>query len=152
AAIRSDWEWLGFVTSGALVAVALLHVVLRSTGVTTVWHEARAVAEATKVLAWRYVMRTAPFDGIDERANDEKLLTELREILDRHPEVPTSTDRPQITPVMRELRSASPPERLEAYVRDRVTDQLEWYDQRAEHARRAAARCDACFYVFAAVA
>lgn len=90
------------------------------------WFEGRAVAETVKSLAWRYMMRTPPFDG--EAEADPAFAGALAEV---EKEVPGTvaagggvSPRSQITDRMREVRALDLPGRRAVYADERLADQM----------------------------
>lgn len=99
------------------------------------WYEARAAAESTKTLAWRYAVGGEPFRvDLTNQEEADRLFVErlgkLREPLREFPLVPSTSRTEQITSAMRELRSRPLPERRAAY-EERIRDQFRWYARNA---------------------
>jgi hypothetical protein len=125
---------------GALVVVlAVVYVVILAWRQGDRWRGRRALAEAMGTLAWRYSMEALPGDlpgakpgarpGRDGFDDEFRVLSAGAQELDLPPPAPASH---QITAQMNALRmSASPQEKLDVYVRDRVQDQLDFYLPRA---------------------
>ncbi len=94
------------------------------------WFDCRAVAESTKTSAWRYMMQTHPYGAdLGDKAN-VLFVEQLREISTSRPGIAarfTVAPGPQITEFMRQMRARPLDERQNAYLRDRVQEQLDWY-------------------------
>jgi hypothetical protein len=109
------------------------------------WYEGRAAAESVKTLAWQYAVGggqhrvDAPGDA------DALFLDRLVEIMDQMNTVeagaPGSSE--QITAAMRALRARPLAQRREAYLEQRVDDQIGWYTAKAQHNRRQVRRWSA---------
>ena len=109
------------------------------------WYRARALAESVKTLAWRYVMRAAPFEDApslsvvrtDFQRHLQSLFDANRELAALSPGMASAN---QITDVMRQVRSMPLAERVRLYKRERVSDQRSWYSKKATANRRSARR------------
>jgi hypothetical protein len=145
---------LGIVATAAGVLTATLRLLQRSSSVETVWYESRATAEAAKSLAWRYSVRGSPFDAPDQsdEAADELFATELGKIVSDRDLIAPPDASGEVTPGMRALRASPQDVRREAYVRERVRDQLNWYSHRARRDASVADRWDTAFYVLTGIA
>jgi hypothetical protein len=109
-----------------------------------VWYAGRAAAESVRTTAWRYAVGGDPYpNSLAEDAAGAALLDRLRGILGQLREFelpPVGAQDSEITAGMRALRAASLDERRAAYKRDRVSDQITWYTDKASHHERAARR------------
>jgi SMODS and SLOG-associating 2TM effector domain 3/SMODS and SLOG-associating 2TM effector domain 1 len=115
------------------------------------WFESRSVAETTKSLMWRYMMRAPPYDGED---GDRRFLASLRDTLHTHEitleHAPSKIDARQITPYMRLIRSLPASERKQIYLRLRVNDQLHYYSSKAVRDARFGKRWRITGFIFRA--
>ncbi len=107
------------------------------------WYQARALAESVKTTAWKYAMRSKPFEGLaDDKTAREVFRQVLTDVLKANRQIGSQFDgkgsNDQITPSMEVTRSLSIPERLTFYLHDRVEDQLSWYNRKARDNARAA--------------
>ncbi len=107
------------------------------------WFDGRAVAESVKTNTWRYVMKARPFED-DAKCNTE-FIRELDAILEQHRDLLLTIgelpeDPQQITKPMRQVRDLSWSERLELYKKQRLGDQIRWYNTKSEANRRLADR------------
>ena len=98
------------------------------------WYSGRAAAESARTLGWRYAVGGAPFAlGEPEPAISDRFLERLREVVEQLKDTdlgaPDSTAR-EITPAMRDVRQQDIATRRLVYQRDRITDQLSWYERR----------------------
>jgi hypothetical protein len=99
------------------------------------WYDARALAESTKSMAWKYMMGAEPYVGDH---GDALFTRDLRKLLNDAQKTvrPTGADGPQITDVMRTVRAMPPAQRLTVYRTDRIADQCRWYTKKGEeHAK-----------------
>ncbi len=97
------------------------------------WYEGRAGAESVKTLAWRFAVGGDPFP-IRDPACRQRLLDRIEIViksLERLSLKPLAGPVEQVTPAMVALRSAPLEERREAYVTGRLSQQMEWYGDRA---------------------
>jgi SMODS and SLOG-associating 2TM effector domain 1/SMODS and SLOG-associating 2TM effector domain 3 len=97
------------------------------------WYDARAMAESTKSIAWKFMMGAEPYHGPDGgavfRADLLKLLKDAQQKTS-----PSESDGEQITAEMLNVRSMSVVDRVAVYRIDRVQGQCQWYTRRSrEH-------------------
>ena len=102
----------------------------------TNWYTGRAAAESAKTLGWRYAVGGAPFPLDEAQATiDDRFLKRLREVVEQLKDTaltaPDSTAH-ELTAAMRNLRRQDIATRRLAYKRDRITDQLSWYERRTK--------------------
>src|SRR5688500_7219857 len=124
---------------GLVLTLTLLAQKLSAT-----WYDGRAVAEAAKTSAWRYMMRAYPY-GSDtaEGSVDASLVSALDSFLrDRRGlagSLPSGLAQlPHITDAMRETRALPVSPRKSAYVQSRLADQRLWYAAKGEYNSRRA--------------
>ncbi len=110
------------------------------------WQAHRAAAEVLKSLAWQYMVHGGPFHSKVSNpdalftARLEERLAELRKVgWDDTRAGPRTPAGNQITDSMRLIRGKSFEVRRDIYRRDRVLEQLTWYRNRGDRARRLAA-------------
>jgi hypothetical protein len=103
------------------------------------WYDARALAESTKTLAWRYAVCGYPFPrAMHRRDADKEFAGRVAGLLEDAPDIDFGAAAgPSVTEKMKELRAMPLAVRGERYLRDRIGDQQRWYAKRAEshHAR-----------------
>lgn len=120
-----------------LAASVLLTMFLKTQKPEQLWYGGRAVAESAKSMAWRYMMGAAPY-LLDAHAAavDQKFVSELESIFKERKQLAFGFcgefhKQPQITAVMRAVRSAPLDERKTAYLTQRIVNQREWYAKQA---------------------
>jgi hypothetical protein len=132
---------LPLLAAASFFAAPVLKIVTRDRRYDRQWFDGRAVGEATRATAWRYMMRVPPFDG---DAADAKVADELRTVLQARPNVtPALAAGPerivQITPEMRDVRARPIAARRDLYRSARIGEQIDWYRSRAvAYGRRSA--------------
>ncbi|WP_341908763.1 DUF4231 domain-containing protein [Polaromonas sp. YR568] len=98
------------------------------------WYTGRAIAESIKTITWRYVVRAEPFNGDDQDAK-LKMVRKLDQILQQNKEsagkLTNHLSKPQITKEMDRIRGLGFDKRKEFYLKNRITDQQEWYASKA---------------------
>ena len=126
-----------------LAAAAIITLVLSRKTYKNRWYGGRAAAESAKTLAWRYMMRSEPFDDTDEAEGvDERFTRSLRDVLLESENLALSLHgnlgtAPQISEKMRAVRISSLSSRKQLYVTDRIQDQRTWYSKKSSvNARR----------------
>jgi SMODS and SLOG-associating 2TM effector domain 3/SMODS and SLOG-associating 2TM effector domain 1 len=134
---------LAELAAAGLIALALAVRLYRyGAHLDTRWYEARAVAESVKSLSWRYAVGgdlfevakpAADVDGLFRRRLQDTLADLSRPVYG----VGYSEDG-QITNGLRQLRARNLPERRQAYLERRVTDQQGWYERKQAWNRRRA--------------
>ncbi len=101
------------------------------------WYGGRAVAEAAKSMAWRYITDSDPYPvTMPGSEADAKFIADLRDMAKDQAQAALAfggefSDRPQISARMREARSLSLDQRCQLYLKDRVEDQRKWYARKA---------------------
>jgi hypothetical protein len=117
-------QFLAFLRAALLVVGLTLAIALATTRPDREWHEARRVAEATRSLAWRYM--------ICHDFTQDQFLKRLGELLEKREELAaaligqTTTATP-ITPRMAEVRGGETPARRDIYFQQRLGAQQAWY-------------------------
>jgi hypothetical protein len=99
------------------------------------WYDSRAIAESAKSMAWKFMMKAAPYRQANAedvfRADLEKLLSEVPST-DLVGMAPSDS---QIPAKMTAVRNSLFAVRLNVYRRDRIADQLAYYQRRSrQHA------------------
>lgn len=140
-------DWAAFAAGTAFVMAALVRIQHFTTQPDKDWFDGRALAESVKTLAWRYAVGGDPFPVLLEPGRaDREYVHRTSSLLDQLGSTTVlviGDRREEITDWMRSLRSAPLAERSEAYERDRLDDQLDWYSERANANRRSMARVNA---------
>jgi hypothetical protein len=110
------------------------------------WYTGRAVAEGAKSMAWRYMTGVEPYQlSLPPAEVDRKFIEDLRSMAEDQAQAALGlggefSDRPQITPRMREVRAAPLAQRLQTYRNARIRDQREWYGSKARKSQAVANR------------
>lgn len=117
----------------------VITVVLSKNPYEKVWYGGRAAAETVKSLAWKYMLRAAPFEGDpSSKQIDAAFLNRLQGVLNERRELALSrasisrADAP-ISQQMRTVRAYAMKKRLEFYLAERVQDQVDWYSAKSRH-------------------
>lgn len=109
-----------------------------------VWYNGRAVAESVKTRSWRWMMRADPYqDRVKPEIVSGNFINDLKAILDQnkglsHSLQSVSAISDPISARMKEIRGLSTEERLRFYVDQRITNQANWYWQKASFNKRRA--------------
>ena len=129
-----------YIIPAAFMLIAVLMLVLRVwLRYDRRWRGRRAVAEAAKGLAWRYSMRAMHAD-LDATAPltlaqaDAALVKELGELIAQSTSLHLKAPKPgdvQKTQNMSDLRQASDQAQRDAYLKDRLKNQADWYAKKA---------------------
>ncbi|GAA1840963.1 DUF4231 domain-containing protein [Pseudonocardia ailaonensis] len=106
------------------------------------WYEGRAAAESARTLAWKFAMGSNPFAANgDEPAVAVHLLRRLRKVVAQLPDSkldPPTREDEELTAAMKQLRAADLATQRAVYKRDRIENQLSWYERRSgEHKKSA---------------
>ncbi|WP_336205691.1 DUF4231 domain-containing protein [Nonomuraea sp. LPB2021202275-12-8] len=130
------------ITGSALAVALVVEVYLLTARPDRHWYEARAAAESTKSLAWRYIVGGQPFalEGGPGDA-DSLLLKRMMHIvahLRGFTPVPPPEDGEAVTAEMRRIRGLSLKDRQAFYRRGRIQDQRGWYRSRTLRNERSA--------------
>lgn len=105
------------------------------------WYRTRALAESIKTSAWRYMMRTPPFQK-DPVSSRREFVALLRQLLDSNRDAgkalaSVDVHGEQVTTAMEQRRVESLAERKSLYLLERIEDQCAWYSQKAAFNRDA---------------
>jgi hypothetical protein len=110
------------------------------------WYSGRAVAESAKSLAWRYMTGADPYPiSLPSAEADGKFVLDLKTLARDQAQTALGlggefSDRPQISPRMREARSLPLEQRRQWYVMGRIEDQRKWYGSKARKSQVVANR------------
>jgi hypothetical protein len=130
---------LAIISTALFVLAILVEGLLWKNRPDKTWYDARAVAESTKTLAWKFAVRSEPFSDptVDEADMVHRLLGRFDNIRQQFAGLELAAVNAQsISPWMREQRQADWPERKAVYLRERLQDQKNWYDGKAKYNRR----------------
>lgn len=99
-----------------------------------IWYKARAIAESTKTLAWRYAVAADPFPAkLDSAQATELLRNRLADVLaELSDEITVGAEEAVVTTAMESLRSEPFESRKSAYIQGRTKDQQKWYATKAD--------------------
>jgi hypothetical protein len=110
------------------------------------WYSGRAVAESAKSLAWRYMTGADPYPvSLPPAEADGRFIADLQSLVKDQGQAALGfgsafSDRPQITPRMRQVRASPLDERRQVYVAARINDQRKWYGAKARRSQTVANR------------
>jgi hypothetical protein len=132
------------IVPGLLFAAFAARVVREAATYESKWFGCRAIAESTRSLSWRYMMRSSPFERPDSAANDERFALELSGVSERLPHALEAVPilrlgASEITETMREVRALDVSRRAHLYHRERVLQQQTWYERGAARYKSARA-------------
>jgi hypothetical protein len=130
------------VSALSFLVALLLKFIARASAFDSDWYNGRALAETVKGLAWRYMMRTPPYEAADA---DRRFSVDLAQLLRRAPGFRQATDRlparpQQISTLMRDVRRLPIAGRRTYYLTARLLDQADWYQARSVASNRAGTR------------
>ena len=135
------------VASTALVSLSfVLTAIRRALKPEKLWYGGRAVAESAKSMAWRYMTGAEPYFISAPREDvDSRFISDLKSLVRNSDQLAVGvsseyTDRPQISPRMREVRATSFEGRKQTYLAQRISDQRRWYAQKAGKSQTAESR------------
>lgn len=132
--VNSLEAWLAVLQAMALLIALGCSIFLFSIKPERQWYGARAVAESIKTITWRYVSKIDPYNKSEE--DDRKhFLDTLRKLIELNAEVAKKLRKhlggSQITKKMQAHRELQLKDRVASYVKDRVDDQLSWYNRKS---------------------
>jgi hypothetical protein len=107
------------------------------------WYQGRALAESVKTSAWRFCMRSAPFDDLRQADAVSDFQRHLRSILSANQYAgtrlpPNFAADNQVTDSMKNCRELPLSDRMRLYEEHRINDQRKWYAAKAGANKRAA--------------
>lgn len=98
------------------------------------WYGGRALAESTKTMALRFMMKAEPFN-IDETKSSDLFLQNLKELIKDNKEITSksvaSLGAQEITDEMKSVRASNMTERKKYYLNNRIIDQFNWYKSKS---------------------
>ena len=132
----------------SLLTSIILVIIKKNNRYDKFWYEGRALAESVKTLSWRFVTQSKSFEGdLDQSIATfrEKMSSLQSEFIDLVPELDTTLlSLPSISDEMIEIRKLSFEERKAFYLEHRISNQYQWYADRAKFNRTRAKR----FFLF----
>lgn len=135
------------VASTALVSLSfVLTAIRRSLKPEKLWYGGRAISESAKSMAWRYMAGAEPyFIGLQGADVDTKFISDLKALVKDSDQLAVGvsseyTDKPQISPRMREVRAMALDSRRQTYLSQRIADQRSWYGRKARKSQTAESR------------
>jgi hypothetical protein len=131
--VNRTWDGAALLAGVAFLAAAVLRTILIRGRPHRAWYDGRAAAESIKTLAWKYSVAGDPF--LTTNADSDDVFRRLSsDVLASFGTLGTSEATPSKEPTesMRALRSAPLVERRAAYERNRIADQQDWYERKAD--------------------
>ena len=119
-----------------LLASVIVFLVVRVRNREKIWYAARALAESTKTMSWRYMMASDPYGSRNANQADQDFLRDLHRLVSTEREVfgtldAASSGAMQITSSMRQVRAIDVGARLNVYITSRIKEQQGWYAEKA---------------------
>lgn len=162
AAIVAFW-WAqnvyGAIVSAALFLITLgILVWLKVQKPEDIWYNGRAVAESVKTRAWRWIMKTEPYDKeVAEDQAQKEFLSDLKAILDQNRSLSgalewTPDQGEAISSKMVDIRALPWKDRLLIYKNDRIVNQSNWYSKKTQLNKRRSKQWFVASIVFHSVA
>ena len=133
-------QWSAYIALAPIGVALFAEIILMARRLERRWYQARAVAESSKTLTWRYQVGGRPLGlRMTDSEADAELIARLRALLAEFRDLSLpATNRNQVTAEMRRLRSSPLRERIAAYKKGRIEDQRAWYADKAEWNRKRA--------------
>ncbi len=135
-----------YISAVLFLSNVFLLIWLRSRKPDDIWYNGRAVAESVKTRAWRWMMRSEPyqncFDLVEARThfiNDLKKILEQNKSLIKEIGSGSSSQIP-ITTSMENVRESNLSDRFKIYQTDRINDQLSWYSRKSKFNKKRTTR------------
>lgn len=141
SSMNSSDHRVAIVQTLAISSALLCSIFLATFRPEKVWYTARAIAESVKTLAWKFAMKSEPFDGADEQARNE-FLQRLRTLAMQNATVlrhaTSHLEAEHVTQAMIRVRQHDFVTRRQHYRDFRIADQLSWYANKSATNDRAA--------------
>ncbi len=129
-----------YIISGFLLIISLiLTIILKTKKYEDVWYQGRALAESCKTLTWRFVCCSEYFENtIDITEVKKRFIERIKELSKEFKDLSKSINSktlnlPIITDKMLEIRNLSLADRKKYYIQNRIEDQKNWYENKAEY-------------------
>jgi hypothetical protein len=101
------------------------------------WQHCRTLAESVKRISWFYMMRVNQFYNLNEAEADKLFLSTMGTLIKSHDDVIGEICVYQssgvfISDSMRDIRNLNAQDRNNAYIANRLNDQVSWYSKKAK--------------------
>jgi hypothetical protein len=135
-------DWAGIVSSAAFIVALLLDLSLLRARPERDWYDGRALAESAKTLGWKWAVGGNPYPCSQTLSDARMLLADdLSRLRESAGDVALDPVLGSVvTDAMQALRDSPLEVRKQAYLADRLDDQLRWYAKKASDNLRAARR------------
>ncbi|OXM84578.1 DUF4231 domain-containing protein [Paenibacillus rigui] len=126
------------VLAAILIAISIIiKFIIRIRQYEKIWFGCRAVAESIKTISWKYMMSADPFTSSIESSKKE-LISSLQNILTSNKSIIshmliTNESNQSIPDTMTNVKLLDLNKRKSLYIENRVSNQLEWYQKKAEN-------------------
>ena len=106
------------------------------------WYRSRALAESVKSISFKYATGAEPFSlQLEGKVVDDNIIDKLNALLKEHQQLSEDfchigSDINYITSEMKNIRNQNFEERKDFYLKNRIQDQLDFYNTNAENNRR----------------
>lgn len=131
--VNQRWDGAALLAGVAFLAAAVLRTILIRGRPHRAWYDGRAAAESIKTLAWKYSVAGDPFLSTNAASDDvfRRLSSDVLASFATLGAPPTPASK-EPTESMRALRSAPLEARRSAYGKERIADQQDWYQHKAD--------------------
>lgn len=139
-----NWEttntktWIYGISGFSLFVSFVLSLIMKIKKYEDIWYRGRALAESVKTLTWRFMTKSEFFDNnISNEEAKERFIKRIGEIKDKFKDLEKSLKAKDlkldiITSKMKEIRNSSLQERKDFYLKNRIQNQIDWYESKAD--------------------
>lgn len=130
--------WIYVISGFCLFFSFALSLVMKFKKYEDIWYRGRALAESVKTLTWRFMTKSEFFDNnISNEEAKERFIKRIGEIKDKFKYLEKSLKAKDlkldiITSKMKEIRNSSLQERKDFYLKNRIQNQIDWYESKAD--------------------
>ena len=155
--ITKDYFYIVKINGYLLLGTAIASTLLFFLEPEKNWYIGRAVSESVKTLSWRYIMRSEPFNIIDEALARRNFIERIGDIItevNKDGFTPKKNERHSdiITQRMENLRKLDFTSRKKEYEVFRIEDQIDWYSKKVISNRNYARLFSSLIIIFQFVA
>jgi hypothetical protein len=129
-----------YVISGLLILGALIiSFVIKNKKYEDIWYKGRALAESCKTLTWRFMMNSELFErDLSEQDAKKRFTQRITEIKNNFADLNSELKAKHLSKVifstkMLEVRRMELQERKLFYLENRINDQINWYEKKADN-------------------
>ncbi|MEN2412922.1 DUF4231 domain-containing protein [Flavobacterium mesophilum] len=135
----TETKQITYIFSATILSIAFIFsLIIKIKKYEDIWYRGRALAESTKTLTWRFMMKSEYFEyNLTELEANDRFISRIREIINEFRDINNSLKaddlkKKPITTKMLETRNLLLEDRKKFYLENRISNQIEWYSSKAD--------------------